>query len=317
MRTEWVIHIWGKERESLEFTPQEKFHMDMIRSYNHSIFDKVLINIALHDINDESLFNFFKTELLDVFSDVKEIDIRKCQNERMLSEYVTFRPYVWDRIGEDVRIFYSHFKGYISNVSLLCDHFYPVRNMLLNEYYWSYLMYKMSLSEEYVNEMKKSFDDGKDVYCWCMLDESNLEYLCQPADGDFYTAHFRGIEEAAPYIKNYYVNEDGSEVPIPTFIGVSKGRTFNLANVMGHLTQIDLSYCSNIESILLALSFMSLLILLINLSSASVSTYILSCSPLKASDAIIGADLHIIYTASKLSQPLNAKSPISVTSSVI
>ena len=207
MRTEWVIHIWGKERETLEFTPQEKFHIDMIRSYNHSIFDKVLINIALHDINDESLFNFFKTELLDVFSDVKEIDIRKCQNERVLSEYVTFRPYVWDRIGEDVRIFYSHFKGYISNVSLLCDHFYPVRNMLLNEYYWSYLMYKMSLSEEYVSEMKKSFDDGKDVYCWCMLDESNLEYLCQTADGDFYTAHFRGIEEAAPYIKNYYVNE--------------------------------------------------------------------------------------------------------------
>lgn len=53
------------------------------------------------------------------------------------------------------------------------------------------------------------------------------------------------------FVKNYYVNEDGSEVPVPTFIGVSKGRTFNLSNVMGHLTQIDLSYCSNIESLTL------------------------------------------------------------------
>ena len=36
MRTEWVIHIWGKERDNLELTPQEKFHMDMIGNYDHS-----------------------------------------------------------------------------------------------------------------------------------------------------------------------------------------------------------------------------------------------------------------------------------------
>ena len=30
MRTEWVIHIWGKKRDNLELTSQEKFHMDMI-----------------------------------------------------------------------------------------------------------------------------------------------------------------------------------------------------------------------------------------------------------------------------------------------
>ncbi len=111
MRTEWVIHIWGKERDKLELTPQEKFHMDMIRNYDHSIFDKVLINIAMYDINDENLFDFLKNKLLDLFSDIKEIDIRKCQNDMYLCEYVTFRPYVWDRICEDVRIFYSHFKG--------------------------------------------------------------------------------------------------------------------------------------------------------------------------------------------------------------
>ena len=67
MRTEWVIHIWGKERKKLELTPQEKFHIDMIKSFDHSIFDKVLINISMDNIDDENLFNFFKKELLKVF----------------------------------------------------------------------------------------------------------------------------------------------------------------------------------------------------------------------------------------------------------
>lgn len=206
MRTEWVIHIWGKERDSLELTPQEKFHMDMIRNYDHSIFDKVLINIAMYDINDENLFEFLKNKLLDLFSDIKEVDIRRCQNDRILSEYVTFRPYVWDRIGEDVRIFYSHFKGYVSNVQLLGEYAYPKRNITINEYYWSYLMYRMSLSKEYIDEMVMSFDSGKDVYCWCLLDETNLEHIHIPEEGDYYTSYFKGIEENVPDIKKFYVN---------------------------------------------------------------------------------------------------------------
>ena len=206
MRTEWVIHIWGKERDVLKFTPQEKFHIDMIKRYDHSIFDKVLINIAMHNINDEYLFNFLKTELLNVFCDVKEVDIRKCQNDIYLCEYVTFRPYVWDRIGEDVRIFYSHFKGYISNVRVL-NNTYPKRNMIINEYYWSYLMYRMSLDEEYIDEMKQSFDSGKDAYCWCLFDETNLKFILIPEEGDYITSFFRGIEENAPNIKNFYSKE--------------------------------------------------------------------------------------------------------------
>ena len=205
MRTEWVIHIWGKERDGLELTPQEKFHMDMIRNYDHSIFDKVLINIAMYDINDENLFEFLKNKLLDLFSDIKEVDIRRCQNDRLLSEYVTFRPYVWDRIGEDVRIFYSHFKGYVSNVQLLGEYAYPKRNVTINEYYWSYLMYRMSLGKEYIDEMVMSFDSGKDVYCWCLLDETNLEHIHIPEEGDYYTSYFKGIEENVPDIKKFYV----------------------------------------------------------------------------------------------------------------
>jgi hypothetical protein len=208
MKTEWVIHIWGKQRDKLELTPQEKFHIDMIKRCKYTtIFDKVLVNISMDDINDESLFSFLKVNLLDLFSGIKEIEIKKCQNDTLLCEYITFRPYVWDRIGEDVRIFYSHFKGYISNIRMFGADTYPKRTILINEYYWSYLMYRMSLDDEYVDEMNKSFDSGKDVYCWCLLDGSNLEHIYIPEEGDYYTSFFRGIEEVVPDIKKFYIKE--------------------------------------------------------------------------------------------------------------
>jgi hypothetical protein len=232
MRTEWVIHIWGKEREELKLTPQEKFHIDMIRSYNHSIFDKVLINIAMYDITDKSLFEFLRKEISEAFSDVNEVEIKKCQNDRMLCEYVTFRPYVWDRIGEDVRIFYSHFKGYVSNVQLLGGYTYPERNLLINEYYWSYLMYRMLLGEEYICEMKKSFELGKDIYCWCLLDETNLEHIYITECGDYYTAFFRGIEENEPNIKDYYVKESMSIHSPGSFVW------YDMKNIYNHIGDI-------------------------------------------------------------------------------
>lgn len=224
MRTEWVIHIWGKEREKLELTPQEKFHIDMIRNFDHSIFDKVLVNIAMYDINDNSLFDLLKSELMNVFSDVKEVDVRKCQNDRMLCEYVTFRPYVWDRIGEDVRIFYSHFKGYVSNVRILrSEHEYPMRTILINELYWSYLMYRMSLSKEYVDEMKTSFNNGKDAYCWCLLDKTYSE---EPQVGAFYTSYFKKLEEIVPDIKNFYDNESIGVFSPGSFVWYDMGNIY-------------------------------------------------------------------------------------------
>ena len=62
-RTEWVIHVWGKKRDSLELNQVEKFHIDMLRTFQNQQkkFDKILINIALDDIDDMNLFNFLKT----------------------------------------------------------------------------------------------------------------------------------------------------------------------------------------------------------------------------------------------------------------
>ena len=64
-RTEWVRHGWGKKRETLELNDVEKFHIDMLRMFQlqQKKFDKILINIALDDVNDMNLFNFLKDEI--------------------------------------------------------------------------------------------------------------------------------------------------------------------------------------------------------------------------------------------------------------
>ena len=61
-RTEWVIHVWGKKRDTLELNDVEKFHLNVLKLFQdrQNKFDKILINIALDDINDLKLFNFLK-----------------------------------------------------------------------------------------------------------------------------------------------------------------------------------------------------------------------------------------------------------------
>lgn len=53
------------------------------------------------------------------------------------------------------------------------------------------------------------------------------------------------------FVRNYCTDARGNEIPVPTFIGVSKGRIFNLSNTMSFLSKMDLSHCSNVESITL------------------------------------------------------------------
>ena len=80
--------------------------------------------------------------------------------------------------------------------------------------------------------MKKSFDIGKDVYCWCLLDESNLKYLVIPEEGDFYTMHFKGIEECAPHIKKFYVKESMKIHSPGSFLW------YDMKNIYNHIGEI-------------------------------------------------------------------------------
>ena len=176
-RTEWVMHIWGSKREKLELLDVEKFHIDMLKKYQdeQKKFDKILVNIALDDINDIGLFNFLKEEVGKVLV-CDDVEFKYCQNNPKLCEYVTFRPYVFDRMGESVDIFYSHFKGRCSFVNIFRESF-PKRVCYLSELFWSYCMYHESLN---VDEVKKVLDD-KAVYCWFYLNgrlcENGMKYV--------------------------------------------------------------------------------------------------------------------------------------------
>lgn len=182
-RTEWVIHIWGKKRDNLELTDIEKFHIDMLNMYKlqQQKFDRILINIALDDVNDMELFNFLKSELSKVFIG-NNVEFRYCKNDVKKCEYVTFRPYVFDRIGENVNVFYSHFKGYNSSLRILRESF-PKRVIHLCEFFWIYLMYKYSLNIADVQKKLKEYS----TYSWFIQkynkDNKYSEYYKTYIDG--------------------------------------------------------------------------------------------------------------------------------------
>ena len=87
------MHVWGKKRDTLELNQVEKFHLDILKTFQdqQKKFDKILINIALDDVNDLKLFDFLKGEISKVLVN-DNVEFRYCQNDRIKGEYVTFRP---------------------------------------------------------------------------------------------------------------------------------------------------------------------------------------------------------------------------------
>ena len=81
-RTEWVMHVWGKNRDTLELNEVEKFHIDMLKLFQdqQKKFDKILINITIDDVNDLTLFNFLKNEISKVLVN-PNVEFKYCQND--------------------------------------------------------------------------------------------------------------------------------------------------------------------------------------------------------------------------------------------
>ena len=167
-RTEWVIHVWGKERKQLELNNVEKFHIHMLQTFQnqHKKFDKILVNIAMDDVNDTNLFDFLKDSIKEVLVN-DNVEFKMCENDGAFGEYVTFKPYVFDRIGEDVDIFYSHFKGYATFVKVLKESF-PTRIIDYCELFWAELMYQYSLNVDDAVEKLKDIC----TYSWYVIRDS-------------------------------------------------------------------------------------------------------------------------------------------------
>jgi hypothetical protein len=105
--------------------------------------------------------------------------------------------------------------------------------------------------------MKMSFNRGKDVYCWCLLDRTNLEHIYIPEEGDYYTAFFRGIEENVPNIKDFYVNGNNDVHSPGSFVW------YDMKNIGNHIGYIfsNISLDSNmLKSIFVTRHFCELYI---------------------------------------------------------
>lgn len=188
-RNEWVIHIWGKKRDTLELNDVEKYHIDLLRTFQsqQKKFDRILVNIALDDINDMNLFNFLKEEVGKVLT-AGNTEFKYCQNDSSQGEYVTFRPYVFDRIGENVNVFYSHFKGYSTYLIIKRESF-PRRVSDLSEMFWSYIMYRYSLDnmKDVQNKLKNNC-----VYCWFIRKKNEDDRL------KYYMEYHKKLQELVP-----------------------------------------------------------------------------------------------------------------------
>ena len=196
-RIEWVMHVWGKKRDTLELNWIEKYHIDILKTLQEQQkrFDKILVNIALDDINDMNLFNFFFFFFLKAITS-DNVEFKYCQNDPGFSEYLTFRPYVFDRIGEDVLIFFFFFKGYASHITIYRESF-PMRVIDLNEMFWAYIMYQYSMNIDDVLDKLKD----RCTYSWFVLkssgDEQNVGYY-----NDYSTFLQKGDERFKGYIED-------------------------------------------------------------------------------------------------------------------
>ena len=197
-RTEWVMHVWGKKRDTLELNQVEKFHLDILKTFQeqHRRFDRILVNIALDDVNDQNLFEFLKKEIGSVLVN-DNVEFRYCQNDVIKGEYVTFRPYVFDRIGEDVDIFYSHFKGYGTSVTVYKESF-PMRIVDLCEMFWTYIMYNYSLNMKDVEKNLKK----NSTYGWYMMRNKEDRHCI-----GFYDDYHNCLQEGDERFKEYVADD--------------------------------------------------------------------------------------------------------------
>ena len=192
------MHIWGKKRDTLELNQVEKFHLDILKTFQDQQrrFDRILVNIALDDVNNLELFEFLKKEIGSVLVN-DNVEFRYCQNDPIKGEYVTFRPYVFDRIGEDVDIFYSHFKGYGTSVTVYKESF-PMRIVDLCEMFWTYIMYNYSLNMKDVEKNLKK----NSTYGWYMMRNKEDRHCI-----GFYDDYHNCLQEGDERFKEYVADD--------------------------------------------------------------------------------------------------------------
>ena len=192
------MHVWGKKRDTLELNQVEKFHLDMLKTFRdrQKRFDRILVNIAIDDVNDLRLFEFLKKEIGSVLVN-DNVEFRYCQNDPIKGEYVTFRPYVFDRIGEDVDIFYSHFKGYGTSVTVYKESF-PMRIVDLCEMFWTYIMYNYSLNMKDVEKNLKK----NSTYGWYMMRNKEDRHCI-----GFYDDYHNCLQEGDERFKEYVADD--------------------------------------------------------------------------------------------------------------
>lgn len=147
-----VIHWYAKNRDVLELSEVEKFHMNCLSKFKvYEKFDSCVLSISIDDVDNKELIDFIKSEFLKVYR-CKNVSFDIIKNIPTDCELQTFNKNVFDKINNGGYIFYSHIKGV---------KYEKGDTRYVNDMYWSYLMYMGCVSNESFGEMMWEFSNGK------------------------------------------------------------------------------------------------------------------------------------------------------------
>lgn len=161
--TKWVIHWFLIDRNELEFTDIEKFHLKVFEKYKPFILsniDKIIVSFAKTSNTNPSLIQYIEKSLELLFNG-KEIVFQVRENNQKVGEFETFRDNVLANIGSNEKILYTHIKGAYRTKA--------VPKILKKELLWIWNMYRVVFNKQLINSIDDFIMSGPD---FSIYDES-------------------------------------------------------------------------------------------------------------------------------------------------
>ena len=144
-----LMHWFFKDRNNLEFDEIEKFHIKMLEKCDiKNKFDEIYFNFSMENFDNQKQKDFILNSMHQKFDkDGLKFEITFEKNNPLNGELNTnFRLFDLAFDNQDnTLLFYSHSKG-VTKTS---------ENDIINEKYWSYLMYQGCLMDGYDEAMDK------------------------------------------------------------------------------------------------------------------------------------------------------------------
>lgn len=152
----WVIHWFLMDRNEIDLTNIEQFHVKVFEKYKNfilSTFDKITISFAKTEKTNPMLIQYIE-HILEILFDGKKIDFKIKDNNQKVGEFETFRDNVLQNIDTNENILYTHIKG-VYRIK-------AVPSLLKKEIIWIWKMYQVVFNDELLKFLNDNVMCGPD-----------------------------------------------------------------------------------------------------------------------------------------------------------